>query len=368
MKDHEICESCGHSFPLSQLADFDGSLLCSDCLETGTLFCAHCGTRIWKDDNAGDRETPLCQSCYDRFYIDCSICGRIIHQNDALFLDDDDDDAYCNSCYRRFTRGHRINDYYYKPAPIFYGKGIRYFGVELEIDEGGEDSDKASALMSIANRNAELAYCKHDGSLHNGFEIVTHPMTLDFHRNEMPWPALLQRAISLGYYSHQAETCGLHVHVNRNTFGTIEGQQDACIARVLYFFERHWDELLKFSRRTPRQLEQWASRYGLKEQPREILDHAKKGNHNGRYSCVNLENRETIEFRIFRGTLKWNTLIATLQLVNQICDLAISFSDEEIKAMPWTTFVSGCQSPELVQYLKERRLYINEPVTNEEEV
>ena len=36
--------------------------------------------------------------------------------------------------------------------------------------------------------------------------------------------------------------------------------------------------------------------------------------------------------------------------------------------MSWTTFVSGCQEPELVQYLKERRLYVNEPVIVEEEL
>ena len=45
-----------------------------------------------------------------------------------------------------------------------------------------------------------------------------------------------------------------------------------------------------------------------------------------------------------------------------------SMSDEEVKAMSWTTFVSGCTRPELVQYLKERRLYVNEPVCVEEEV
>ena len=44
----------------------------------------------------------------------------------------------------------------------------------------------------------------------------------------------------------------------------------------------------------------------------EILDHAKKGYHGGRYTCVNLQSRDTIEFRMFRGTLKYNTLIATL--------------------------------------------------------
>ena len=31
-------------------------------------------------------------------------------------------------------------------------------------------------------------------------------------------------------------------------------------------------------------------------------------------------------------------------------------------------FVSGCTQPELVQYLKERRLYINEPVETEVEL
>ena len=36
--------------------------------------------------------------------------------------------------------------------------------------------------------------------------------------------------------------------------------------------------------------------------------------------------------------------------------------------MSWTTFfVSGCTQPELVQYLKERRLYVNEPVESEGE-
>ena len=61
-------------------------------------------------------------------------------------------------------------------------------------------------------------------------------------------------------------------------------------------------------------------------------------------------------------------MIATLQLIDRICDVALFLSDEELKAMSWTTFVSGCQAPELVQYLKERRLYVNEPVAGEEEL
>ena len=71
---------------------------------------------------------------------------------------------------------------------------------------------------------------------------------------------------------------------------------------------------------------------------------------------------------MFRGTLKLNTLIATLQFVDRICDVALFMSDEELRAMSWSTFASGCTQPELVQYLKERRIYINEPVESEEEV
>ena len=41
---------------------------------------------------------------------------------------------------------------------------------------------------------------------------------------------------------------------------------------------------------------------------------------------------------MFRGTLKYNTLIAALQLVNEICDAAFSMSDEEIASenIMWT--------------------------------
>lgn len=71
---------------------------------------------------------------------------------------------------------------------------------------------------------------------------------------------------------------------------------------------------------------------------------------------------------MFRGTLKYNTLIATLQLVDRICNVALFLSDEQLKEMSWTTFVSGCEQSELVQYLKERRLYVNEPVEGEVEI
>ena len=364
-----ICCHCGQTHPLENRVMVGNDALCERCANEETVICSRCGERVYRDDNAGDENTPLCQPCYDRHYTSCVRCGRIIHLDDAYYEDDDEDDPLCYDCHTHARRNKMIEDYYYKPEPLFHGDGSRYFGVELEVDGAGEDDASAGQIMGIANGNgAENLYCKHDGSLDDGFEMVTHPMTLEYHMKEMPWARILQEAIHLGYTSHQATTCGLHVHVNRDAFGDTEEDQDAVIARILFFFESFWTELLKFSRRTPRQLERWAARYGYKDQPKELLDHAKKGYHGGRYTSVNLTNADTIEFRIFRGTLKYNTLIATLQLLDRICDVALYLTDDQIKAMSWTTFASGCTQPELVRYLKERRLYVNDPVESEEEV
>ena len=360
-----VCTSCGNEFYREQLSPFDGELLCPSCLSNQTVYCSCCDRRIWTDDNVGTDAQPLCQDCFDDHFERCTACNALIRRGDTFFRGDE---PYCLDCYHSVCDRDAIHDYYYKPTPIFYGDDNRFFGVELEIDGAGEDSDNAAEILHIANAEQPLTYCKHDGSLDEGFEIVTHPMTLDFHLHRMPWERIVEEAKKLEYTSHQAGTCGLHVHVNRTAFGNTESAQDAAIARVLFFFEKFWDELLKFSRRTQNQLDQWAARYGYKDQPQEILDHAKSGRHAGRYTAVNLTNEDTVEFRMFRGTLKYNTLVATLELLDCIIDAAIYLTDDDLKAMSWSSFMLGCTQPELMQYLKERRLYVNEPVESEAEV
>ena len=360
------CELCGCEID-GDVFTFDEQILCEDCLHEHTTICSHCDTRIWVDDNNGTSDFPLCERCYDRYYTTCEDCGRIIHLDEAYY-DDGDDYAYCHDCYQQHNRG-AIHDYGYKPDPLFYGDSKRFFGVELEIDEGGKDGENAEQILDEANWNGlEHIYIKSDGSLNDGMEIVTHPMSLDYHKDQMPWHDVCHKAVQLGYKSHKTSTCGLHIHVNRSTFGDTREEQDECISRVLYFVEHHWNELLKFSRRTEYQMSRWAARYGYKANPKEIMEDAKKGA-NGRYACVNITNWNTIEFRMFRGTLKVNTIFATLELVNLICECALNLSDSEIANVSWTDFVTKIPSEnrELITYLKERQLYVNAPVETEED-
>jgi hypothetical protein len=232
-------------------------------------------------------------------------------------------------------------------------------GVELEVDCGGESSKSAIELCDIANADNERIYIKHDGSLTEGFEIVTHPMSLDYHRNNMPWKPLAKRALELGYLSHKTDTCGLHVHVNRNSLSENYVTQKYKLSKILYIIERFWSEMLLFSRRTEAQIAQWAQRYGYEETPKHIFDKAQESGN--RYRCVNLENEDTFEFRIFRGTLSYNTIIATLEMVDFICDISAMMYDYELTQVAWSDFTGKINTdkyPELIAYLKERRLYI----------
>ena len=66
---------------------------------------------------------------------------------------------------------------------------------------------------------------------------------------------------------------------------------------------------------------------------------------------LNLQNTATVEFRIFRGAHKRNTLLVSLKLVDKICYLTLYLSDEEMQGLAWTTFVSFLREqdcPELV--------------------
>ena len=123
-------------------------------------------------------------------------------------------------------------------------------------------------------------------------------------------------------FSHRTTTCGLHVHISRAAFGETEQEQELSIARLLYLWKSSGLNSCDFPRRTERQINRWAARYGMKLSPKAVMESA-KDSRAGRYIAVNLTNEDTVEIRIFRGTLKYNTLIATLQLVNSICDVAV---------------------------------------------
>lgn len=348
------CAFCEQMLNDEEKFEFDGTVMCKHCFDANTVICYHCGKRIWREDNDGNRDIPLCNRCYDNHYTNCEECGRLVSYDDACYFTDDDY-PYCHECYDRIN-SKSIHDYSYKPEPLFYGSGHLFMGVELEIDHGGESCEKAEDILCIANPDDDRLYIKHDGSIEDGFEMVSHPMTLDYHSNHMCWRDIFSKAIELGYHSHKTSTCGLHIHVSRSALGKDYEHIEDTVARIVFFVEKHWDKLLKFSRRTEENINRWASRYGISKNTKETYKNA-KDRHMGRYVAVNLENYNTVEFRLFRGTLRYETFIATLQLIQHICDTCIKLTDNKLEKQTWDEFVKDIQYDELINYLKLKELY-----------
>jgi hypothetical protein len=53
--------------------------------------------------------------------------------------------------------------------------------------------------------------------------------------------------------------------------------------------------------------------------------------------------------------------------VDKICRTAMSLTEEALQNLSWSDFVSDIKHPELIEYLKHKRLYINEELENVEE-
>src|SRR5690606_18501549 len=103
--------------------------------------------------------------------------------------------------------------------------------------------DMEAVAVELSSQHKEI-YCKEDAST-DGFEIVTHPCTVDYLLNNFDWKGLTSYLLSEGYVSHSTRygvSCGLHIHVSRKYFGEDYEIQDGNIAKLLYLVEKFWPQ------------------------------------------------------------------------------------------------------------------------------
>lgn len=223
-----------------------------------------------------------------------------------------------------------------------------YLGVELEVDDGGEDESKAKAVCDILNCDDENIYCKRDGSLLNGFEIVTHPCTFEYHKH-MKYEETFEFLTSNKYRSHDTKTCGMHVHINRSYFGFKKLEIDLNISKLLYLFEKYWDKIEQIARRPSNH---YARRFMLEDNESPIDLYA-KSKASDKYGAINLQHKDTVEIRIFRGTLNYNTFISTLEFVCVMARIAKETDIYEVQFVTWNN-ISNMFSVKLSTYVSER--------------
>lgn len=200
-------------------------------------------------------------------------------------------------------------------------------GLELEVD--GRASDIVESVHRYDDSESHI-YMKQDGSI-NGVELVTHPMTLDWSTG-FPFGDMVTDIYNNG--GRADESCGLHIHVSRNSFTNNRGRH---AMTWLMFMYRNESEITDYVAR--RRSDQWAS--FRKPRRGELLAKATGRESGDRYVAVNCNNERTYELRFFASTLDETELRASLEFADASVEYTRGLSCHDVArghALHWSRF------------------------------
>ena len=304
-------------------------------LEAGITVCESCDDYNFSRTEFANRYHGdwLCDNCYE------SVSEDEEQDSDGSWENSSDDAS-------------GLNSYGYKPAPKFYTMvdgsihvsrehivpGVPVFGVELEV-ENVNGEYLSNAIDFINNNTAPLVYLKEDCSINHGFEIVSHPMSLNYFKHVAIYKEMLDYLRGNGYHAWKTSTCGLHIHISKVSFVDPKHQM-----KFLYFMFKNKAELIKFSGRNSSYakydydafVNNNDSIWG-KNKPN-LIEIVKGVQKNGNYIpgsyernlAVNRMNQHTHELRIFRPSLRFDTVMAYMEFVECLFMYTKQVSSNEI--------------------------------------
>lgn len=318
--------------------------------EVELVDCSWCSARVPVDEIVehfnNNENLELCERCEDRS-IRCDNCSDTVHQTSYTNINGDyfcefcaEDYEYCDNCDSSYytqdynscpdcenSRDDLIHNYSFRPEPVFFIKKDHFTpfdprttsvtGFELEMEAVNcnryDGAERAEEIFG------KWCYLKDDGSLNDGFEMVSHPMSREFAIETFPYERLRELS-GMGMRSAQTRTCGLHIHINRSYFRT----NPTTMYRFMSMFYRNTEQWKKIAGRAESSYATW-DEYELER----MLAYTKSLNgpgypaHNSnRYVALNLQNRNTIELRFFKGTLRPESFIARIEAAHAVAQYA----------------------------------------------
>ena len=229
------------------------------------------------------------------------------------------------------------------------------FGFELEAREDTSNYienqlSPEQVACKLEEEFGNLFVYERDSSIGRGVEIISQPMTMNYYMAHIDlFKKLLKMLDEMNYVSTKGNKCGLHIHFNRKALGynskefeTLKNKvgnirkannldherANETISNIVSIMEVYKDELIKISGRNQSSVNQWcsfetANGTEIKEIKR-IAKHKNKcgGGRNERYRVVNTTNEKTVEIRLCRGTLMWESFNTRIHLMYNIVNIA----------------------------------------------
>lgn len=271
----------------------------------------------------------ICNECFETgdYYI-CDDCGDVIDPDtDGIIIRSDS--VYCEDCASEHADPNEeyIHEYGYSPCIMFNEgnelnscpkKGERYFGLEIETECTGDITEV------IENEN--YYWATDDSSIQclNGgcaAEIVTQPTTFKAWHNysDTFFDALENNCVT-------NNSCGLHIHVNRNSVS------DETIEKAMLFISKHYEKIAIFADRLMCNICSYAgdnlecyknnipyNTYNTITEQVNIVKQGKDRVHN-KYLAINTLHANTYEFRIFNSTVDKDRVLAYIEFVDALLE------------------------------------------------
>lgn len=305
LDNYGTCDDCGSMVNREQIFYIreDENHLCHDCYRNnGYVYCRSC-----------EEHTNSCEDCDNE---DCSARDR---QVDGLLHDYSTDVTEQLQSFLRTPREKRTK---------------LFFGVELEVLPR-RNVNPSEALKLCAGALEKHAIPKSDGSLDaGGFELVTVPATLAYHR-EILWNKFFgDNGQTTNYTPHNKDApankvkswntncCGLHVHFSREALTPLQ------LAKFLVFI--HADENNGFlTKLAGRDICPFNSRNGYHYTRPKKLDmmlglHGGNREHHEAAGVSEHTDGKTVEVRIFKGNASRHGVMRALDF----CAALIQFCAE----------------------------------------
>ena len=328
--------------------------------------CADCSDHFEWDDGRTvyDGDDMVCDSCINSHYTYSDRRDTYISNSDyedEQAEDEDEDEEYENiGSYHSSKRnlGHIPSSYDMRTPRVL-------LGLELEI-EVGDDYDKDDKAGQILGEISDYrdedgirhTYClmEEDGSLDNGFEMVTAYTGLDVHKAQLQY----FKNRTAGLTSHDTSTCGLHVHVCKSSMTTLHAAK-----MVLFINDPENIGLVKaIARRSDASYSKIKNKKDDKHWLKDSVHSSKDKDeqirrmNSDRYEALNFKNDRTIEFRLFKGTLKYETMIACLEFSFACWHFTAHASTSELTTRKFLEFICMPEHRKdtrfLRAYLKEK--------------
>ena len=276
---------------------------------------------------------------YNRDEVDIETCTNCGNESVTELMID----KVCHHC---LDASFKIHNYSTRVEQMLKFKATRvkpntvYLGCELEY----ETDNRNRAQLGVGKLMHGHALMKSDGSIRNGFEIVTCPATLDIHLD-----------IFKKFYDNIpkdlkiANNVGMHVHISRRPLSQLT------IGKLIEFLNRLDNKA--FIHHIAGRID---NQYARMESDRTIT-FLRKNRHGGnRYNALNLNNEKTIEVRLFATPMNYKEFASRLQFVQALVDYCSpAQSNESLKKQThYQSFMHWLSSrrrmfPELSYHLKE---------------